>query len=167
VGTAVILGAFFVLGVFATALRPFGAQPWSLWRVLGLLSDAALVLLSVALSRRSGDAASVRTNGFGLLRTMAFAATVAAVIAFVLNAIQLVESARLQMAQEYGGLLMTQGGHLEYMSRPTAPQIAIGFVVGSMAPLCRLLIPLIVYRSLGAVPHVEDLGATPDSLERA
>ncbi len=143
-------------------------QPWSLWQVLPFLSDAALVLLSIALSRRSGDAASVQTSGFGLLRNVALAATVAAVIAFVLNATQMVESARQQMAQEYGGLIMTPGGHMEWLSRPTVPQIAIGFVVASLDSLCgRLMIPLIVYRSLAAMSHHEDLGAVPDSLQQA
>lgn len=165
--TAVVLGSFFVLGVYSTALGLFGAQRWSLWQVLRFLSNAALVLLSIALSRRSGDAASVRTGGFGLLRNVALAATGAAVIAFVLNATQFVESARVQMTQQYGGLLMTPGGHIQSLSRPTVPQIAIGFLMGSLTPLCRLMIPLIVYRSLGAVPHPENLGGVPDSLQQA
>jgi len=176
VGTAIVLGALFVLGVFTTALRLFGGsvadawpapQGWSLWLILRFLSDAALVLLSIALSQRSGHAAPERTSGFGLLRNVAFAATVAAVVAFVLYTTQLVESAKLLLAQQYGGLFQTQGGHLEYMSRPTVPQIALSFVMGSLPPLCRLMIPLIVYRSLSDVLHRENLGATPGSFQPA
>jgi hypothetical protein len=161
IGTAIVLGAFFVLGGFFTATRLFG---WSivttapaplrspLWSILRYLSDGAFVLLAIALSRRSGDAAPERTSALGPLRKVALAATIAAIVALVLNTIQLANSANLQMAQRYG-LLMMEGGHAEYLRRPTAAQIALGFAVDTLVPLCRLMIPLIVYRSLSAVLH--------------
>jgi hypothetical protein len=175
VGTAVVLGAFFVLGMLTAVVRFFGGpvagaapgrQGLSVWLIFRLLSDAALVLLSIALSRRSADAAPVRTSGFRPLRHAALAATIAAVRAFVLNTTQLVESAKLQIAPQYGMLLETQGGHLDWVDRPTVPQIALGFVVGSLLPLCRLMIPLIVYRSLSVLRR-EDPGADPGSPQRA
>jgi hypothetical protein len=174
-GTAVVLGVFFALGVFLAALRlvgwPIGEvastpQRWSLWHILRYLSDAVLVLLLIALFRPSRDSAPQRSSGLGLLRKVALAATIAALVAVVLNTTQMVYSANLQMAQRYG-LLVTQGGHMEYLSRPTMPQIWLSFVVDSLPPLCRLMIPLIVYRSLAAVLHCEGFGAGSGSSQQA
>ncbi len=171
-GTAIVLGAFLVIGVSSTALGPEGwaisgaasaSQP-SLWHVLRYLSDAAIVLLLIALIRSPRGVAPQR-NG-GLLRNAALAASIAALVAVVLNTAVMIYTAKVMMAQQHG-LLMTVGGHIEYVNKPTAAQIALSFALNSLPQLCRLMIPLIVYRSIVPVLRREGFSVSPGSPQQA
>jgi hypothetical protein len=161
VGTAIVFGACFIaspiLGWAIMIIRGWSLH-LTLWSILRRISELALMLLLIALSWRSGDAPPERNSGLGLLRRAALAATIAAVVAVVLNTSQLVHSARMLMAQQYGAFMDYGGGHVEYELPPTLPQLALGFAVSGLPPLCKLMVPLIVYKSLIALPP-ESVGA--------